>query len=232
MISVVVPVLARPQNAWEVATSIRENTRGQHEIVFMVSPDDPVEEEACTATGERVVVVPWSAGPGDFAKKCNAGFALTSGEFVFLAADDLAFHEGWDERALECAGDRYAVVGTNDLGNPTVMRGRHSTHSLVRRSYVAEYGLTWDGKPGMVYAEAYDHQYVDTELVAVAIDRGVFVFCADSLVEHLHPLWNKGAMDATYTKGMADGLADRRLFEKRRRELAGRDVAPWGGDAA
>lgn len=235
MITVVIPVLGRPQNAQPVVDSIRSSSESVDEIVFVMSPNDEEEWAACEATGERSIVVPWDAGPGDFARKINAGFDLSArwfSEFVFLGADDLRFHPGWDSEALSVALTGASVVGTNDLGNPMVRRGKHATHSLVRRSYVDEFGLTWDGKPGLVYSDAYDHQYVDTELVSVAIERGVFSFAERSHVEHLHPLWNKGVMDATYTKGMAEGMADRRLFEKRRRELAGRDVAPWGGDAA
>ena len=126
--------------------------------------------------------------------------------------------------AVACAGPKFSVVGTNDLGNPEVKKGKHSTHSLVRRSYVAEHGLTWDARPGIVYSDAYEHQWVDTEMVSVAIDRDVFVFCGASVVEHLHPLWGKGVMDDTYRKALDRRREDAALFRRRRMELSGRGL--------
>lgn len=222
-ISIVVPVLNRPANAQPLVDSVRSSTTLSWELLFMVSPGDRAEEDACVATGCRVVVVPWAAGVGDYARKINAGFKMTDGTFVFLGADDLFFHSGWDTAALACCDESTYVIGTNDLGNAKVKAGKHSTHSLVHRGYVEANGLTWDSKPGVVYSDAYAHQYVDTELVSVAIERGIFKFCRESVVEHLHPLWQKSAMDDTYRKALKDGLEDRRMFEFRRRELSGRD---------
>jgi hypothetical protein len=114
------------------------------------------------------------------------------------------------------------VIGTNDLGNPTVMAGKHSTHPLVARWYADEHG-TVDG-PGRVVTEAYGHQWTDTELVQTAMSRGAWVFAADSHVRHAHPFWTKGPMDATYEKGMASSREDQRLFARRKSLWSGRRV--------
>lgn len=217
MISLIVPVLARPQNAQRVADSIHSATRVAHEIIFIVSRSDYAELDAVCATGEDHVIVPWTPGPGDFARKTNIGYAEAAHEWVFLGADDLRFHDGWDEAALEVAEETGAsVIGTQDLCNPLVRRGRHSTHSLVHRAYVDESGCTFDEKPGVVYAECYDHQSVDNELLVVAQDRGVWAFAEHSIVEHLHPLTRKTRMDDTYRKALARGKEDQRLFNARR----------------
>lgn len=188
--------------------------------MFLLSPGDSEQADACEATGARCVTVPWKPGPGDYARKINVGARVARGSWLFLGADDLRFHAGYDEYAYECGRDgRTKVIGTNDLGNPSVRAGKHSTHSFVERDYAMAHGLTWDRKPGLVYADAYDHQYVDTELVSVAIDRGIFRFCAKSVVEHLHPLWQKGTMDDTYRKALERGNQDRALFKMRREQL-------------
>ena len=140
---------------------------------------------------------------------------LTQGEFVFLGADDLRFWPGWDESAIE----RYyetdkPVVGTNDLGNTTVMAGRHATHSLVHRSYV-EQGTIDD--PTCLLHEGYSHNWVDTEFIGTAMKRDAFTFCRDSHVEHMHPFWQKGDDDAIYEKGRQHYRLDRRLYQKRHR---------------
>ena len=45
------------------------------------------------------------------------------------------FSPGWLDAALAHDGPGIGVIGTNDLHNPAVLRGLHSTHSLVKRTY-------------------------------------------------------------------------------------------------
>ena len=211
MIDILVPVLDRPRNAQPLVDSIAAATSEPYRITFLVSPDDTAEIVAITKTGQPFIRSPH---PG-YAAKINLGCSLTEGEFIFLGADDLRFHPGWDRAAL----DRYdetgkAVLGTNDLGNSTVMAGRHATHSLVHRSYLAEGTIDETGK---LLHEGYQHNWVDTEFVGTAMKRDQFVFCAESHVEHMHPFWHKGQNDATYEKGRQGYREDRRLYQKRRR---------------
>ena len=127
-IAILVPVLNRPQNARPLVASALRSTKVRHSIVFLCSPGDDLEIKACRETVANVHVVDWEPGPGDWAKKINRGFAITSEEFVLLGADDLCFHEGWDMAVLGVARQSGAgVVGTNDLGNATVMRGHQSS---------------------------------------------------------------------------------------------------------
>lgn len=211
MIDLLIPVLGRPQNAQPLVDSIEANTKVPHRITFLVSPDDADEISAIYKTGK-----PYIRSPDPrYAPKINLGAKLTKGEFVFLGADDLRFHPGWDVAALAAYEDTgKPVIGTNDLGNATVMAGKHATHSLVHRSYV-EQGTA--DEPGVLLHEGYQHNWVDTEFVGTAQKRGVFVFASESHVEHLHPFWHKGTDDAIYEKGRQHYRVDRRLYQKRRR---------------
>jgi hypothetical protein len=67
-----------------------------------------------------------------------------------------------------------------------------------------------------VVHEGYSHQWVDTELVETAMARGQWAFAKDSHVEHLHPFWHKGEMDATYEKALSTTRFDHRLYGQRR----------------
>lgn len=212
-VAVLVPVLARPAAAAPLAESLRATSDA--ELVWIISPGDAEQRAACEVAGGRILEAGWEPGPGDYARKINLGYRETIAPWVLQAADDLRFHPGW-ERAALAAGERGAgVVGTDDLGNPTVRRGAHSTHSLVRRSYVESLGGTYDSRE--VLHEGYDHQFVDTELVDAAQARGAWAFAKDAKIEHLHPFWRKGSLDATYRKALAEGDADRRLFLERQR---------------
>lgn len=216
-IVVLAPVLRRPDRALPVAQSLRAT--GDHRLVFLCSPGDREESRACQSVmtvveNVEVVIVPWESGSGDYARKINYGVRHTSEPWIFQGADDLHFHDGWAEVALSHArrtGKR--VIGTNDLGNVRVIRGRHSTHSLVARSYIEELG-TLDG-PGAMMHEGYFHNFCDDEMIATARARKEFAMAIDARVEHLHPNWGKGARDKTYDKGEARFAEDRQVFYRR-----------------
>ena len=225
-IDIVVPVLNRPQQAERVVRSISEATVCDHSIVFVCSPDDDAEIEAVQATGFDYMICSWRPGPGDAARKWNAGYRHTasmgSHELVLLAADDLEFEYGWDREVIATFERGHAgVVGTNDDANPLVKRGLHATHPVVSRRYIDETGGTFSDGPGIVYHEGYDHQLVDNELVEAAKRRGEWAFARKAVVRHLHPLYHRkrSAMDPTYEKALANGSADRRLYEKRVKEF-------------
>jgi hypothetical protein len=111
------------------------------------------------------------------------------------------------------ADQTVGVVGTNDLGNARVMAGEHSTHSLVRRSYIDEQGTI--DEQGKVLCEAYWHEYVDDEFVKTSMARHAWAFAEDSHVEHLHPGWGKAPMDALYEMQRMRMKHGRRVFWRR-----------------
>jgi hypothetical protein len=215
VIDILIPVLGRPHNAAPLVQNIRETTEVEHTITFLCSRGDTAQIQACKQSGAGHITMNFPAGHGDYAKKINHGFGATDSEFVFMAADDVRFEPRWDVRALKAAGNRFHVVGTNDLANGQVQRGLFGTHCLIRRRYVTEKGGTADGDPGTVLFEGYDHNFVDRELCHVAQHRRVFAFARHSRVRHYHPLWKTAPNDATYQKALKRFRDDQRLFLSR-----------------
>lgn len=217
---VLVPVLGRPQRAEPLVLSLRATSDAP--LLFLCSPGDADEIVACKRVSRKerdvtVEVVEWPAAAGDFARKTNHGYRITSSDWIFCGADDLIFNRGWLEHAVK-VGERQGagVVGTDDLGNPHVKRGIHATHPLIRRSYIEAQGGTFDDS-GDIYCELYDHQFVDTELVAVAKARRQWAFSKRSVVQHMHPHWGLAESDATYEKATRKTNDDRALFQQRMR---------------
>ena len=213
-----VPVLARPQNAAPLVDNLIETTPSAA-LVFLYSPGDSAEEDACEALlSSNVHVVPmiFPAGPGDFAKKHNFGFLYaydSDYDFYFVGADDLTFHPGWYEACLDAHAKTGAcVIGTRDLGNQRTMNGWHSTHFLVHRDYL-ECGTI--DEAGILLHEGYDHQFCDDECIQTARWRRTYA-ASQAVVEHRHPHWGKAAMDATYEKALRATHADQALYESRR----------------
>jgi hypothetical protein len=214
VIDILVPVLGRPQNVKPFLESVAI-TSYPYRVFFICTISDKEQIAACEASGTRTLIHPHPAGKADFAKKINWAFPQTDAPWVFQAADDLRFHEGWDTYAIRMGDTReVGVVGTDDMGNALVMRGGHSTHTLIRRAYITSYGGTYDNS-GLVFSELYDHQYCDNEFVQTAIRRGQWAFSKRSKVEHLHPAWGKGPMDATYDKALRATSRDARLYKDR-----------------
>lgn len=206
--AILIPVLARPQLVSGLLENIASATPSDHHVLFLTDQHDDDERDAIAEAGGKELVC-----GGNYAAKINRGIAATGDKLVFLGADDLRFHPGWLEAAIRKLKPGIGVVGTNDLGNPRVMRGDLATHSLVTRAY-AERGAI-DG--GGLLHEGYAHNWVDEELIATARKRNAFAFARMAHVEHLHPHWGKATSDATYTKGQATFADDHRLFRSRKR---------------
>lgn len=224
-VAVIVPVAQR-DNALpfleSLMTSITEEQRTRLTVYVMADAGDlPVEE----AWGK------WAGYPyprqffdahtylrtmGSFAEKVNRGYGISTEEWLFLVGDDVRFHKGWLDQAMETARTTgKSVIGTNDLGNPAVKNGQHATHMFISRAYVENVGASWDG-PGLVCHEGYRHWYVDNEIILAAKQRDEWAPCLLSHVEHLHPYWGKADDDAVYRIGQEAAPADAELFLARK----------------
>lgn len=208
-VAILVPMLHRPHRVAPLFDSITETTPDAR-VVFICSPSDSEVLDA-VAPHEHITVP--GPGPGDYARKINAGYRHTTEDHLFLGADDLLFHPGWYEAAIAQLADGIGVVGTNDLGNQRVIAGDHATHSLVTRDYCDRFG-TIDG-PGAVLTEVYPHEFVDDEFVGTAKHRNAWAFAFDSHVEHLHPSWGKAPMDPMYAQQTSRMNAGRRIYRRR-----------------
>lgn len=215
-IVILVPVLNRPHRVQPLLENITQVTVNPHRVLFIATRGDRAEINALEESGADYILHGERVGFSNYAKKINLGYRSSHEAFIFTGADDLLFHENWDVHAMLGFADvRTGVVGTNDLGNPRVLAGEHSTHSLVSRRYADEYG-TIEHK-GEVYAEVYHHLYVDDEFVATAKHRNAWAFARDSHVEHLHPHVGKGELDKTYLQGFKQVKQDQRRFKARSR---------------
>lgn len=214
--AVLVPVLDRPHRVKPLVDSLQASRHRSCTVwpIFICSPSDHAEIAAVKAQPDvGLMVVDWEPGRGDWAKKLNYAFRHTQSDWVLLGADDIVFREGWMQNALHIHEEYHpCVIGTNDLGNPRVTSGHHSVHPLVHRAY-AECG-TIDDETVLLH-EGYWHNFVDDEFVGTARYRQTYAPAVDSHIEHLHPNWGKGEMDATYARGQARFDIDRAHFQTR-----------------
>src|SRR5438477_8035115 len=214
-LAILIPALRRPQNVQPLVQSIRATTKVDYEIVFVLSPGDEAERKAVEESNSTFYVMDANyEGKGDYARKINFGYSMSDAEWYFTGADDLRFHPWWFENAMRIGT---CVIGTNDLGNPRVKAGMHSTHSLVNKQYIVEQGTI--DEPNKILHEGYPHEYVDDEFVETAKRRGCWGLALASHVEHLHPFWGKAQTDDLYEASGQWRLRASRLLYARRRHL-------------
>jgi len=210
----VAPVLGRPQNVEPLAWSWKRGA-APGRLLFVAEPSDEAEvAEIRRALDDRVHLLLAPEGCRSWASKVNLAYRRTDEPWLLLAADDVRFWAGWWDQTSGLRADPAAgVIGTNDLGNPRVMRGEHATHPLVRRVYADSQGTI--DRPGEVCCEEYRHWFVDDELVRTARARGAFRPCLGAGVEHLHPIWGRGQVDDTYILGQSFVEQDKATWERR-----------------
>lgn len=227
---IVIPVLDRPHRIGPLMANVAAATPEPYRLLFMATGNDHDELAALEAAGADHIVIPGARRNGDYSVKTNLGARESDEPLIFTGADDLVFHPGWLAAAKRRLGTAQewvtepfnpdaliGVVGTNDLGNPDVLRGLHATHSIVTRAYMDDFGVV--DEPGAIYHSGYDHNYCDVEMVETAKVRDAFVHAADSIVEHLHPSWHKAERDPIYELGIQNWREDNRLWRRRRRKI-------------
>lgn len=214
MIDVLIPTYGRSARLADLVTNIFEASVHVDLVTVIAEADDKPTISAVEKLGNFVRLI-INDRERTYAGAINCAVDHVVSPWLFTGADDLRFYAGWDVQALRLANLTDAqVVGTNDLWNASVLAGRHSTHSLVTLDYIRTVGATADAIPGKCLHE-YHHNFVDPELVQVAMFRDVYAHCHTSIVEHLHPLAGKGETDATYELGRSQYDADADLFQQR-----------------
>lgn len=211
-IAILVPTLGRAHVLKQLAENIADVTPpGRYQAIFVCDWEDRASSTILQRIGARIVYC-----NGTYPVKTNAGYRASSAALVVPTADDVVFHLGWYEAALEAFADDWVqVVGTRDL-TPITTDGSHSTMPILRCSYITNPGAVW-GEPGKVFHEGYHHGWVETELWQLACHRGVARFIPESIIEHRHPDWGTRPADETDMKGNYQNKpADNGLFNERR----------------
>lgn len=211
MIDVIIPTFGRPHALAGIADNIR-TVSPEATITFVVERHDPDSIAAVEALGLTPVI---NTRTANYAGALNSGWLASNAEWIFTGADDLIWHTGWEYPCYLAHDELGEVHGTNDLLNTHVLAGFHSTHSLVHREYLEEFGGVADEGPGSFYPECYDHNFCDTEFINTAKMRGRFRPHLDSVVEHLHVTTGKVEADDTYLRSVRNYDLDARMYDMR-----------------
>ena len=208
-ISVLFPTTGRPEMAEWCLHELRRTTKG-HDLEVIVAVD--ADPESARRLEPLADVMNVSADYRGCSRAWNDALALSTGEAIVFAADDLAWGDGWLDEALVTLAefpDGWGLVGFNDGHWDESL----STHYLMSRRFVIEV------LGGVVAWDFYQHSFNDLEVNERAKRAGRYKWCAQASVPHRHWTFGDRDQDATDTRLLGEhGASERRYLE---REAAG-----------
>ena len=209
--AILIPSLNRPQNLEFVLRNIEEATPEPHRIYFCVSDDE--SKEILDGKG-HVVLDDSGCGDRRYVTRMNKLVKLLDDEeSIFFGSDDVVHHPGWLTTAWAVMAQGPSVVVVNDRRNP------NGTQAVIRREYI---DLAVFDSPGDAFHHGYQHNFADTEQFFTAYKREQYARAMDSVVEHLHPIFqspNARPWDDTYTNAQRGWDHDIALFNERAAEI-------------
>lgn len=204
-ISVLFPTTGRPEMAAWCLHELRR-TAGDHELEIIAAVDaDPETVERIQDLADIITVRDSYRG---CSRAWNDALALSTGDPVVFAADDLAWEDGWLDAALARLTefpDGWGLVGFND-GH---WREDLSTHYLMSRRFIIEV------LGGVVAWDWYQHSFNDLEVNERAKAAGRYAWCEEARVPHRH--WTFGTREKDDTDSrMLGGYGDsERKYQER-----------------
>ena len=217
-ISVAMPTCNRPKLALQAVTSLYETTNHLNmELALAVDGDretvDVIESYLSGKTNDNwYYTIDYSPERRGALWSWNYALSLTTGDILFPSGDDQLFYPGWLDRALEYHDeflDGYGMVAVNDkLHNGNVL----GTTLLFDRKFCV------DHLGGVCTYPEYNYFYIDNELNERAKLTGRYVWCPESVVEHIHPDAGKRPRDQHDMERNENcyNVIDRQIFESRK----------------
>lgn len=208
MISILLATADRPEMVEAFIGSLKDTTKG-HEIELVAAVDG--DADSALTLQRAGAIVDYREKHRGCSRAWNDALALSTGDPVVLAADDLHFEDGWLDAALAKLAEfpeGWGMVGFND--------GHHgeelSTHYLMSRRFVVEV------LGGVVAWPCYGHSFNDTEANERARAADRYAWCEEARVGHSHWLFGGRPMDETDNRAIGAHAESERIFKQRQAE--------------
>jgi glycosyltransferase involved in cell wall biosynthesis len=190
-IAVLIPTYKRPHKLENLITNFNQTTK-QASLYFVITPEDKETKQLLDDLEQNYFIV-----EGEYVRAINTAFNLTDEPFIFCGADDIEFTQDWDKKLLESINGVGVTGGIDDW--QISKSGVHTSHPLIRRSYILEQGGAL-GYPGLVYNPNNEHYQVDIELEQLSWSRGQIRINKDCIIHHNHYVNHKAKNDSTYSR--------------------------------
>jgi hypothetical protein len=209
MISLITPTRFRIPQLLRYLKSFEETTRGFATESIIIADGDFETIDTAKATGSTILYRPIRQG----AINCwNDGLRIAQGDVLIFGANDLIFHAGWLEEALNVLStltNKSGMVGFNDLSD-WGKKNKLATHFLITRQCII------DVMGGCLAIPAYEHYFTDPEMNLRAQRAGCWAMADKAIVEHLSHYNGKAPDDECYAAARDSFARDQALYNKRK----------------
>ena len=212
--TIILPTLWRHDRLRWVHDNILDNSPEDVYVWYLVEQHDKDTISTTLSLPQSMTLV---GNYGTANKAINYGASMVKTPYFYIACDDLEFTPNWLENALA------AMHNPPSHGPlPRVAATWNGIHEKGISGFLinTEYAKNPGGcdEPGKVFHEGYYHYYADSEFVAWAEKRGVYVFAHNSKVIHHNVSSGKYEPDRTTSKIHDSGQHDDYGLFKRRCE--------------
>jgi hypothetical protein len=201
---VIVPSRGRPRAAVELAESFRDTCETNTCPVFAIDSDDPAAPgyNDVVQLGLASVLICESTSMVDALNRRARGFAelekeLRPAAIGFMGDDHRPRTKGWDRAYLDALDAKPGIVYGNDL----IQGANLPTQCAISVEVVRALGH--------MAPPVLTHLYVDNYWRDLGRAAGCLTYLPDVIIEHLHPLVGKAAMDEGYRRVNAPQMYQR-----------------------
>lgn len=216
---VIVPSRGRPGRLAELIAAIRATRTATTQVAVGLDGDDPRLRQYLTGPqgsdveyviGDRKSLTGWTNTIA--LGRLSHGFT----HYASLGDDHLPRTRGWDDTLMRAADRSGPGIS---YGNDLAQGENLATAPVINVKIVRALG--W-----MCYPKC-QHYLVDNIWIDLGRAAGCLTYCPDVVVEHLHPAFGKGTMDATYADagGFSVDHPDYRAYLEWQRTGRSLDVA-------
>lgn len=218
MVSVLLPTTGRAEMAEKCVRRLIETTTQPLELCIAVDRDlETVKHLKHIHYPDRVKKrLDLSNAYRGCSRAWNDALALSHGDPVVFAADDLEWGEGWLDAALEALRKHPGcLIGLNDGHWGEEL----STHYVAPRNFIIEVlggRLSWD----------YAHSFNDAETTERARRANRYYWCEEARVYHSHWIFGDRVKDETDTRTLGSHGESEARFKERRAAGFPNDMRP------
>lgn len=217
---VIVPSRGRPHTVAEMAEAFEQTCTADTELVFAIDADDPMRTVYLDAVN-GVARVPYvlEAESRSMVEALNfaANYAAHDGAIAvgFLGDDHRPRTNGWDRAYLDALAARPGIVYGNDLIQGANLPTQCAMSTALVRAL------------GHMAPPALRHLFVDNYWRDLGTAAGCLTYLPDVVIEHLHPVAGKAAVDDGYRRVNAPEMyhRDSEAYQAYMAEHGARDIA-------
>lgn len=216
---VIVPSRGRPQAVADLAQACRDTCTADTVLLVVLDTDDPTAPQYAAPSGTTVFFA--HTEPAGHVGAINAGAQRALQDFAPFAVaklddDHRPRTKGWDARLLAALRE----LGTGIAYGNDLLQGQRLPTAPAMTADIVQ-ALGYMGPPEL------GHLYVDDFWRDLGASAGCLRYLPNVIIEHLHPLAGKAAVDAGYLRANdpAQFRRDGTAYETYKAERFAEDVA-------